>query len=203
MRRYFAPTTNRAREARESKSLRAKMHTMAESMHSMMRECEDAKVASRNTVHAFSCLVSRLGLFDRTPFRVAKTGSSTKGRENDIEENTVAFELQDCSLGDDGALAVAGALNAFVTREAEKQSAVKNVRVNPHHKAVLQHALKGDIESNAEICSSPSGGESRSQHQAATVKPMIDDLISLRRHPVRIAVDLSFNDITDANDSAG
>ena len=72
---------NRAREARESKSLRAKMHTMAESMHSMMRECEDAKVASRNTVHAFSCLVSRLGLFDRTPFRVAKTGSSTKGRE--------------------------------------------------------------------------------------------------------------------------
>ena len=31
---------------------------------------------------------------------------------------------------------------------------------------------------------------------------MIDDLISLRRHPVRIAVDLSFNDITDANDSA-
>jgi hypothetical protein len=203
---------NRAREARESKDVRAKLHAMAESMHAMMRRCEDANIASRNTVHAFSRLVSGLGLFDRTPFRVLDTvvssgsaGSSRHSVANSQAENVVMFELQDCSLGDEGALAVVGALNAFVSKEAEKQSAVKNTRINPHHAAVLQAALRGGTD---EAVVSPSSSSStgiavdREPKHIATIKPVLDDLVALRRPPVHIGIDLSFNDITDKNGSA-
>ena len=43
---------NRGREQREAKLLRKKMHGTTENMHTMMRRCEDAEVANRNTVHA-------------------------------------------------------------------------------------------------------------------------------------------------------
>ena len=115
------------------------------------------------------------------------------------------FELQDCNLGDDGALSVAGALNAFVSREAEKQSAVKNTRVNPRHAAVLQHQLRGGEEASVTSPSSLSGmdtAEAPNPKQSATINPVLEDLLALRRPPVHIGVDLSFNNITDQNGSA-
>lgn len=188
---------NRAKEAREGKELRAKMHSMAESMHQMMRECEDARIASRNTIYAFSCLVSGLGMFDRTPFKIAVSESSLEGKEKD--DDLVVLALQDCNLGDEGALSVATALDVFTSREAKKQSAVKNAVVNPKHKALLQSELKGLKD---KIVSPSSSTESPDFNRELSFKPSTSDLISLRRPPVHISIDLSYNNITDSNGSA-
>ena len=56
---------NRTKEQRDSKELRKKMHQTTENMHTMLRRCEDSEIAKRNTVHAFSSLVSNISKMDR------------------------------------------------------------------------------------------------------------------------------------------
>ena len=175
---------NRAREEREAKQLRKKMHNTTENMHTMMRRCEDAEVANRNTVHALSSLVASLSKMDRTPFRLEIPGlipmTNSDMSRSTLKNELVVLELQDCSLGDHGALAVVDALNAFVTQEAERHSAVLD----------LKKRTKGAVKMSDD-------GKS---NVGSTVNDL--DLIQRRRPPVRMSVNLSFNNITEANECA-
>ncbi len=179
---------NRAREARQAKDLRAKMHATTERMHTMMRRCEDAETASRNTAHAFSRLLASLHLLDRTPFRalpsVAGSGGGGGGGLRDVPD-VLVLELQDCSLGDNGALAVADALNAFVSLEAEKHDAVTTLRA-----------------ANARTTQYTNGTPASAGTALPPPPPVSASLVALRRPPVHISVNLSYNGITDAADSA-
>ena len=120
-----------AREQKEAKLLRKSMHAITEQMHSMMRRSEDAETANHNTIHGLSSLLSGLCKMDRTPFRLTLPGLVPVTRSelsSTMESELVVLELQDCSLGDKGALEVCDALNTFVTEEARRHKAVTNLR---------------------------------------------------------------------------
>jgi hypothetical protein len=103
---------NRAKEQRDGKELTRKMHATTEKMHTMLRRCEDSEIANRNTVHAFSCLLSNLSKMDRTPFRlnssslVPVTRSELVRNGSDLANELITIELQDCSLGNQGGLEI-------------------------------------------------------------------------------------------------
>ena len=76
-------------------------------------------------------MVASLSKMDRTPFHLeipSLIPLTNTEMNTELESELVVIELQDCSLGDAGALAVANALNAFVTQEAKRASAVIDLR---------------------------------------------------------------------------
>ena len=200
---------NRSREQKEAKLLRKSMHAITERMHTMMRRCEDAETANRNTIHGLSSIVSGLCKMDRTPFRLTLPGlvPLTKSElSSTMESELVVLELQDCSLGDKGALEVADALNTFVTEEAQRQKAVVDLRKRRNRVRMGKETKKETKEGHeGKEGDKKEDEKEEKKHQAGqmTISTTNDlDLIDRRRPPVRMSVNLSFNNITDANGSA-
>lgn len=164
---------NRAKEAREAKELRSKMHKVTEEMHHLLRRAQDAETASRNTAFCVAKLISRMFLLDRTPFTVAmqsQTGALPLGA---APGEIMVIDMQDCGLGDEGSLNLAEALNSFVAIEAEREEAVQRMR-------------------------SRNLGMSDGSSPSSSVL----HLIGKRQEAVPISLNLSFNNITDDNNAA-
>jgi hypothetical protein len=192
---------NRAKEKREAKELRDKMHQTTENMHTMLRRCEDSEIANRNTIHALSSLISNLSKMDRTPFRLNTSGpglglglvpyarNELIKSGSKLESEMIIIELQDCSLGDKGGLEIMKALNVFITEESEKHAAVLDLKKKRMPTTVSAEATTG-------------GGSDSSNISGGVVLSNDLDLIEKRRPPVRISLNLSFNNISDKNNSA-
>ena len=131
------------------------------------------------------------GLIPVTRSELMRSGS-------ELESEMIVVDLQDCSLGDGGALEFVKSLNIFITQEAEKHSAVLNLRkIRPsnannntgtHQKIEDQ---KGGAEENKQ-------GETSTTTSTTHLVPTTNDLdlIDKRRPPVRMSINLSFNNIT-------
>ena len=169
----------RSKTEKEQKKLNTALHEMSDKLYFQTKRNDGMHAAKQNIFNNFLRIVQNFRIFNQLPLPSEVKMPQEHLKHKNWGVNHMHFDLQDCKLRDDGALAFINAFNSYAIEQARADVELDEVMV----------ANKRQIESGIGL------------DWTRPVNKVIGAL-SLGKPQVTFSINLSFNGITDRDNGA-
>ena len=169
----------RSKTEKEAKKMNTALHDIGDKLYRQTKKNDSMHAAKLNVFNNFLRMVQNISMFNQMPLPSSVIDDHTHYVPEEGENRHLHIDLQDCQLGDEGALAFINAFNNFTI-----------------HQKKLNMEIKETLDENQRILASGK----LMDYTKPTSK--IINVLPFIKPQVTFSINLSFNNISDSDSGA-